>query len=128
MLSIGVLRTRGLRPRFALHVLHGLPDVTLQSTRHEVILHGLREVTSERQVISHDPSVTSMIFFLNGLKWQETHNTFYSLKGFRVNCVLALVSFLCYCMLQRHLFSIKFSRIMAYFKKRKLSFMTDLIS
>ena len=41
-------------------VLHGLPDVTLQCTQHEVILHGLREVTSERQVISHDPSVTSM--------------------------------------------------------------------
>ena len=39
---------------------HGLPDMTLQSIRHEVILHGLREVTSERQVISHDPFVTSM--------------------------------------------------------------------
>ena len=40
-------------------VFHGLPDVTLQSTRHEVILTGLRKVTTERQVISHDPSVTS---------------------------------------------------------------------
>ena len=28
-------------------------------TWHEVILHGLRKVTSEHQVISHDPSVTS---------------------------------------------------------------------
>ena len=42
-------------------ILHGLPDVTLQSIRHEVILHGLREVTSTRQVISHDSSVTSMV-------------------------------------------------------------------
>ena len=43
------------------YILHGLPDVTLQSTWREVILHGLREVTSERQVISHYPSVTSMV-------------------------------------------------------------------
>ena len=35
--------------------------MTLQSTQHKVILHGLREVTSESQVISHDPSVTSMV-------------------------------------------------------------------
>ena len=48
-----------------------LPDVTLQSTRHKVILNGLREVTPERQVISHDPSVMSMF---KGLKWQEMHN------------------------------------------------------
>ena len=34
-------------------------------------MHGLREVTSERQVISHDPSVTS--FFI-GPKWQEMHD------------------------------------------------------
>ena len=37
------------------YILHGLPDVTLQSTQHVVILTGLLEVTSERQVISHDP-------------------------------------------------------------------------
>ena len=43
------------------YILDGLPDVTLQSTRHEVILHGLGEVTSERLVISHDPSVTPMV-------------------------------------------------------------------
>ena len=43
---------------------HGLPDVTLQSTQHEVILHGLREVTLERQAISHDPSVTSMVLMV----------------------------------------------------------------
>ena len=43
---------------------HGLPDVTLQSTRHEVIGHGLQEETSERQVISHDPSVTSMVLMV----------------------------------------------------------------
>ena len=29
-----------------------------------IILHGLREVTSERQVISHDPSVTSMVLMV----------------------------------------------------------------
>ena len=46
------------------YVLHGLPDVTLQSTRHKVILHGLQKVTSERQVISHDPSVTSMVLMV----------------------------------------------------------------
>ena len=40
-----------------------------QRTRHEVILHGLREVTSERQVISHDPSETSMVLAVqNGRK------------------------------------------------------------
>ena len=51
------------------YILHGLLDVTLQSTRHEVILHGSREVTSERQVISHGPSVMSMVLMvLNGRK------------------------------------------------------------
>ena len=40
------------------HLL-SLPDVTLQITRHEVILTGLREVTSERQVMSLDPSIKS---------------------------------------------------------------------
>ena len=53
------------------YILHGLPYVTLQSTRHEVILHGLREVTSERQVILHDPSVTSMVLMIND---RERHN------------------------------------------------------
>ena len=48
---------------------HGLPDVTLQSTLHEVILHGLREVTSERQINLHDPSLTSMVLMVqNGRK------------------------------------------------------------
>ena len=46
------------------HILHGLPDVTLQSTLQEVILLDLWEVTSERQVISHDPSVTSMVLMV----------------------------------------------------------------
>ena len=46
----------------------------MQTTRHVVILHGLREVTSERQVISNDPAVTSMVF--NGLKSQEMHNIY----------------------------------------------------
>ena len=43
--------------------------MTLQSTRHEVILTGLRRVTSERQVISHNLSVTSTFYGL----WQEMH-------------------------------------------------------
>ena len=46
------------------YILHGLTDVTLQSTRHEVILYGLWEVTSERQVILHDSSVTSMVLMV----------------------------------------------------------------
>ena len=45
-------------------ILHGLSDVTLQNTRHEVILHSLREVTSEPQVILHDPSVKSMVLMV----------------------------------------------------------------
>ena len=49
-------------------------DKTLQSTRHEVILYGLLEVTSERQVISHDLSVTSMdLMVLNGRKCNNIH-------------------------------------------------------
>ena len=47
------------------YILHGFLDVTLQSTGHQVILNGLREVMSERQVISHDPSVMSMF------KWSK---------------------------------------------------------
>ena len=47
----------------------GLAVVTLQSTQHEVILHGLREVMSEGHVISHDPFVTSMVLMVqNGRK------------------------------------------------------------
>ena len=45
-------------------MLHGLLAVTLQSTQHEVILQGLREATSECQVISHDPSATSMVLMV----------------------------------------------------------------
>ena len=48
---------------------HGLLDVTLQSTHHKVVLHGLQEMTSECQVISHDPSVMSMVLMVqNGRK------------------------------------------------------------
>ena len=53
------------------YILHGFPEVMLQSTGHEVILHGLREVTSKRQVISHNPSVTSIV---SCIKRQEMHN------------------------------------------------------
>ena len=50
-------------------MLHGWPDVTLQSTRHKVELHGFREVTSERQVTLHDSPVTSIVLmFQNGKK------------------------------------------------------------
>ena len=52
-----------------IYMKHGLPDVMLQSTQHEVILNGLRVVTSERQVISHDTSITPMILMVqNGRK------------------------------------------------------------
>ena len=54
------------------YILYCLLDMMLQRTRHEVILHGLWEVTSDPQVISHDLSVTSKA--LDGLKWQEMHN------------------------------------------------------
>ena len=48
---------------------HGLPDVTLQITRHKVILHSLREVWSEPEVILNDPSLTSMLLMVqNGMK------------------------------------------------------------
>ena len=48
---------------------HGFQEVTLQSTQHEVILHALQEITSERQVISHDPSVAPMVLMVqNGRK------------------------------------------------------------
>ena len=48
---------------------HGLPDTTLQSTQHEVILHGLQKLTSEHQVILHNPSITSMVLMVqNGRK------------------------------------------------------------
>ena len=43
---------------------HGLSDVTLQSTWHKAILYGLREVTSEPQVISHDSSVMLMVLMV----------------------------------------------------------------
>ena len=46
------------------YILHGLPDVTIQSTRDKVILHDLWEVTPEPQVIWHDPSVTSIVLMV----------------------------------------------------------------
>ena len=49
---------------------HGLPDVTW----HGIILHSLWEVKSERQVILHDPSVTSMVLMVqNGRKCINIH-------------------------------------------------------
>ena len=49
---------------------HGLPDVTLQSTQHEVILKCLWEVMSEHQVILHDSSIMSMVLMVrNGRKF-----------------------------------------------------------
>ena len=54
-------------------MLHGLLDVTLQSTRHKVILHGLQEMMSERQVILRDPSVTSMVLMVENGRKCEIH-------------------------------------------------------
>ena len=51
---------------------HGLLDVTLQSTWHEVILHGLREVTSSNFAWS-----ILIVNGFNGPKWQEKHNIHY---------------------------------------------------
>ena len=52
-----------LKPRL------GFSEVTLQSTRHEVILYGFQEMTSERQVISYHPSVKRMVLMVqNGRK------------------------------------------------------------
>ena len=50
------------------YMSHGLPNVTLQSTQHKVILHSLREVTSQHQVISNDPSVTSMFLMVQNAR------------------------------------------------------------
>ena len=48
---------------------HGLSEVRLQSTRHEIILHSLWKVISERQVILHDPAVKSTVLMVqNGRK------------------------------------------------------------
>ena len=48
---------------------HGLADVMLQSTQHDVILHGLLEVMSECQVILHDSFLTSLVLMAqNGRK------------------------------------------------------------
>ena len=48
---------------------HGLRGVMLQSTQQKVILHGLWELTSECQVISHGSSVTSIVLMVqNGRK------------------------------------------------------------
>ena len=57
------------------YMTHGLPDVTLQSTRHEVILDGRWEVTSERQVVLRDPSIKSMgLIAQNGRKCIKSIN------------------------------------------------------
>ena len=57
---------------------HGLPDVTLQSPLHEVILHCLPEMMSERQVILHDPSATSMFLMVqNGRKYIHVTYIYY---------------------------------------------------
>ena len=44
---------------------HGLPGETLQSILHKLILqYDLWEVMSEHQVISHDPSIMTMILIV----------------------------------------------------------------
>ena len=42
-------------------MLHGFPEVMLQTMRHKTILYGLQEVESECQVFSHGQVVTSMV-------------------------------------------------------------------
>ena len=52
------------------YMSHGLTNRALQKTPHEVILHDVKEVTSERQVITHDQAVTSMVPMVkNGKKY-----------------------------------------------------------
>ena len=47
----------------------GVPEVMLQATQREVILHGFQEVTSECQVISHGRAVISLVSMIqNGRK------------------------------------------------------------
>ena len=42
----------------------------LEVTLHEVILHGLQEVMSERQIILHDLAGTSMVLMVqNGISY-----------------------------------------------------------
>ena len=48
---------------------HGSPIVML----YKVILHGLWEVTSERHVILHDPSLTSMVLKVQNDRKCITH-------------------------------------------------------
>ena len=60
-------------------MLNGLPDVTLKSTWHEVILYDLREVTSERLVILHDTSLTAMVLMVQNGKKCITQN-YYIIK------------------------------------------------
>ena len=47
---------------------HAMREVMLQSTWHELILLGLWEVTSERQVILHDLSVTSIVLMVQTVR------------------------------------------------------------
>ena len=61
------------------YMSHGLPDVSLQSTQHEAILLGLWEVTSKRQVILHDPFVTSMVLMVQNRKKCITY-IYYKIK------------------------------------------------
>ena len=78
---------------------HGLLDVTLQNTRHKVILHGSREVMSECQVTSHDSSVTSMVLMVQngkkGAQWLSGRVLYSRQKGrrfepHRCHCVVVL--------------------------------------
>ena len=44
---------------------HGILQVTLQTTRHEVIPHGFQEMTTDCQEISHDRAVLSLVSMVN---------------------------------------------------------------
>ena len=58
---------------------HSLSDVTLQSLGHEVLLHDLREMMSECQIILHDPSVTPMVLIVQNGRECIT-NIYYIIK------------------------------------------------
>ena len=60
-------------------MLHGLPDMTLHSTHHNVILYGLWEDTSERQVILHGSFVLSMVLMVKSGRKCIT-NIYYIIK------------------------------------------------
>ena len=54
------------------YILHGLPDVALQSIWHKVILYGLQK--SDVRTSSNFAWSIRNVNVFNGIKWQEMHN------------------------------------------------------